>query len=250
MSKTLIAAALVGLAGAAQAQIVVPGGVTEVSTNSGLNTAIRSAARQHQSYYNPSTLPAGSNTISGLQLRLAIGENWRPAGYVGTSWPSQNLNIGTFTITLAKPSAAVVSAGEIPSSATTFAANMASPVTVFTGTVTIPAGAFTADGGATGIHSWGPVFNFGTNYNLNGADGLMVYIQHTGYTPSAELNAFFASDLYAPNSRDAVSNTSSATATTPTGFSNPYFYNLITVPAPSSLALLGVGGLVASRRRR
>lgn len=232
------------------ANIVAPTGV-ESSAVSGLNTGIRSAPRSYQEYMAASNFAAdvtAPTTITGMQLRLAIGENWRPAGYVGASWPSQPISLGTFTVTLAKPSAGLVTDGEYLSLTPTFASYQSSPVVVRTGTLTIPAGAFSADGGATGVHSWGPVITFSTPYTINPGEGLVMQINHGGYTPSAELNAFFASRDFANGVTDAISSTASGTAAAPSGFSSPYFVNFV-VPEPTSLGLIGGVSLLMSRRR-
>lgn len=241
-----------GTAAQEAASFVAPTGV-ESSTDSGLNTGIRSAPRTYQEYMAPSNFTSAvtaPTSITGMQLRLAIGENWRPAGFVGSSWPSQPLNLGTFTVTLAKPTAQLVTDGEYLSTTPTFASYLNSPVVVRTGTLTIPAGAFTADGGATGVHSWGPVITFSTPYTINPGEGLVMQINHGGYTPSAELNAFFASRSFANGVTDAISSTASGTAAAPSGFSSPYFVNFVTaVPEPMSMGLIGAALLVSRRRR-
>lgn len=231
------------------AGIVAPTGV-ESSLESGLNTAIRSAPRSYQEYIAASNFGTVTSptTITGMQLRLGIGENWRPVGYVGSSWPSQPISLGTFTVTLAKPSAQLVTDGEYLSTTPTFASYLSSPVTVRTGTLSIPAGAFTADGGATGIHSWGPVITFSTPYTINPGEGLVMQINHSGYTPSAELNAFFASRAFANGVTDAISSTAGGTAAAPNGFSSPYFVNFV-VPEPASLSIIGGATLFLGRRR-
>lgn len=253
MNRTAVisAFALAAFAGSAMAQFSVLT-VPENPLSSGLNTAIRTGPRQHQSYYHPSQLPSVTSpqTLVGLQLRLAIGENWRPATYVGSSWPDAPITFSNFEIILATGSAAVNAAGEFPSSTASFASNMSGATTVRSGSLTIPAGAFPADGGATGVHSWGFLFNFTTSYTINPGQSLVVYIRHSGYgAVGTPLNAFFASGQYAPNSRDAVANTASGTSPNAAGFSDPYFYNFV-VPTPGAAAVLGLGGLVAMRRRR
>jgi hypothetical protein len=246
------AAVYAGTSAQEAASIVAPTGV-ESSASSGLNTAIRSAPRSYQEYIAASNFAAdvtSPTSITGMQLRLAIGENWRPAGYAGSNWPSQPITLGTFTVTLAKPSAGLVTDGEYLSTTPTFASYLNSPVVVRTGTLTIPAGAFSADGGDTGVHSWGPVITFSTPYTINPGEGLVMQINHSGYTPSAELNAFFASRDYANGVTDAISSTASGTAAAPSGFSSPYFVNFVTVvPEPMSLGLIGATLLVSRRRR-
>lgn len=236
-----------------EATVVAPDGV-ESSLESGLNTAIRSAPRTYQEYIAASNFASVTQPmlITGMQLRLAIGENWRPAGYVGGSWPSQNISLGTYQVTVSQPSAQLVTDGEYLSTTPTFASYEVSPVTTFNGTVNIPAGAFTADGGATGVHSFGPAINFTTPYLYTPGTGLVVRLNHGGYTPSAELNAFFGSRSFATGVTDAISNTTGGTAAAPNGFSSPYFIQFTTtdVPEPASLGAVAAASLLALRRRR
>jgi hypothetical protein len=229
---------------------VIPIGAESAAT-SGLNTAIRSAPRVHQAYYSSVNFGSFTNptTITGMQLKLAIGENWRPAGYVGSSWPNADLNFGSFEVVFAKPSAGLVTDGEYLSTAPTFASYLDTAVTVRTGALTIPANSFQADGGAAGEHSYGFTFNFTTPYTLNPGDGLVIQIRHSGYgTVGTPLNAFFATRGFENGVTDAISSTAGQNAASPNGFSSPYYVNLI--PTPGSVALLGLAGLAGARRRR
>jgi hypothetical protein len=76
-------------------------------------------------------------------------------------------------------------------------------------------------------------------------------INHLGYTPNTELNAFFGSRGFANNVADAIASTASGTAANANGFSSPYFvlFTYTDVPEPTSLGLIGLVGLVAFRRR-
>jgi hypothetical protein len=245
--------ALLGLAGTAMADIAVPNaGPTAVETtaSSGINTILRSAPRSYQSYYSAANFTAitSPTTFTGVQFRLALQENWRPAGYVGSTWPAAPLNIGSYEITLAKPSAGLVTDGEYLSTTPTFASYLSSPVVVYSGALTIPAGAFTAN--ASGVAPWGFTIPFLTNYTQNPGDGLVMQIRLSGYTPNTAPQAFFASTGFSNGFTDAISSTASASAAAPNGFSSPVYANFVTIPTPGAMALLGLGGLMAGRRRR
>lgn len=237
-------AALLAIAGSASAQLV-PSGVTEAS---GLNTILRNAPRSYQAYYNQSNFSTVTSptTLTGLQFRLFALPTQNGVG-AAASWPPSNQTFANYTIVLGQPSAAINTDGEIVSTTTSFAANMQNAVTVFSGPLTITAGSFLNDGTATSPASWGMTINFSTPYTYNPGDGLMLYIAHSGYTGGA-IQPFFAVGNFANGVADAVSNTSSGTAANPNGFSNPLVVQFI--PTPGAMAMLGLGGLVAARRRR
>lgn len=231
--------AVAALAGSAMAQFS-----PTIAETTGLNTPFRSAARQHQSYYNQSVLPSTTATITGVQFRLFADPAQNGAGSA-ISWPAAPLSASNFTVTLGRPSAAITTDGEIVSTTTTFAANMLDAVVLYSGPLTIPAGAFPNDGTTTTPASWGLTVNFSSAYTYNPGDGLMLYISHTGFTGAS---VFFAAGSFANGVADAVSSTASATAPAPNGFSNPLIVNF--VPTPGAAALLGLGGLAMTRRRR
>ncbi len=244
--KTALAASTVmlALAGSSFGQLV-PSGVTEAS---GLNTVMRNAARTYQAYYHQSNFTSVTTptTLTGLQFRLFANPNQNGVG-AASSWPATNQSFANYTIMLAQPSAAINAAGEIPSASASFASNMVNAVTVYNAALTITAGSFLNDGTATTPASWGMTINFSTPYTYNPGDGLMLYISHTGYTGGAP-QPFFAVGNFAANVADAVSSTAGANATNPGGFASPMVVQFI--PTPGAMAMLGLGGLVAARRRR
>ena len=249
----ILVLALVATCTLAKADVSPSIGVEDV-VESGLNTPLRNAARTYQAYYGASTFAAVTEptTFTGIQFRLAIGENWRPAGYVGASWPDAGINFSSFTITLAKATPQLITDGEFLSLSPTFASYMSSPVVVRTGSLSFGANSFAADGGAAGIHSWGQTISFSTSYTLNPGETLVMLINHSGYgAAGTPLQAFFASGAYQPGVTDAISSTASGTATVPNGFSSPLIVNFVTVPEPALTSLVALGGLVliAARRR-
>jgi hypothetical protein len=228
---------------------------TESTTSSGLNTPLRNAARTYQAYYAaPAFSTVTSSTVlTGVQFRLALGENWRPAGYVGSTWPDAALNFSDLTITLAKASAGLVSDGEYLSLTPTFASYMVSPTVVRTGSLTINPNTFTATGSLTVPNAWGPTIDFSTNYTFNPGDTLIVMISHTGYgAAGTPLQAFFASRGFQNGLADAISSTTGANQIAPNGFSSPLYMNFTTqvVPEPATFAALGIGAVALLRRRR
>jgi hypothetical protein len=247
--------AIVALAASLSLAQISPNIGTESATSSGLNTVMRNAARTYQAYYSTTAMSGVTSPvmITGMQFRLAIGENWRPAGYVGSSWPDQQITFSDYTVQLSQASAQLRTDGEYLSGTSAFSFGQgAGLTTVRTGSLSINANSYNATGGTTGEHSWGPTINFSTPYLFNPGDDLVLTIGLNGYTQTAA-QAFFASGDFANGVTDAISSTSGNNVNgSASGFSSPMFVQFTTapVPEPASMAVLGLGALALIRRRR
>ncbi len=226
--------------------------VAESATVSGLNTTMRNLPRTQQQYINSAQLSSITSPvfITGIQFRLALGENWRPAGYVGASWPNVAINFPAYNITLGAATTSLDSDGEYLTSANSFAATQTGATAVRSGPLSITAGAFLADGGTSGVHSWGPVIDFDTDYVYTPGTSLVTTFSLQGYTGGAA-QAFFASTGYAADAQDAIF-ASTFGATNSTGWNDVVIVNYLTapIPEPATLGALAAVGLVALRRRK
>lgn len=227
--------------------IIVPG----LEEDGGLNTGLRNAPRTYMAYYsavNFDTL-SGPVMITGMQLRIsAFGNETLPA-----TWPSQDLTFTNFDVQLSQASAQLDSDGEFLSSAVTFASQQAAgtAVSVRSGSLTIQTGSFQNSGSE---NSFGAMISFSTPYLYTPGQSLLLYITHTGYNPSTEGQAFFASTTFQNGVSDAISSTVGYQAASASGFSSPYIVQFTTapVPEPSTMLMLagGIAGLLAMNRRR
>lgn len=239
------------------ATLTVPG--SAVSPNSGVNTVLRTLPRVYQSYIDESQLASITQPIqiTGMRFRLAAGENWRPAGYVGTSWPNADLTFADWTIQMGQASSTIIADEEIIATTTTFNQNMeAAPIITRTGGLTLSANSFQADGGSAvgAVHSFGPLITFTTPYVLNPGETLVYAVAHSGYgATGTPLNAFFETADFANGIADAVSSTVAGATfnSTPNGFSSPYIvqFEYVVIPEPGSASVLLLTGLAALRRR-
>lgn len=228
--------AVAGLAAAANADIVVPAANAAVPGTSGLNTLTREAtnARTYQFLIDAGNL-GGPGVITGLGFRL------QNSAANATSWPAAALTWPSYEVILStSPNAAAAMS-------TTFASNIGvDAVTVRSGALVLPPNSFSG-GAAAGVpNSFYTFLPFLTNFNYTGGT-LSVTVRHTGNDGAAGNVRFL--DAVASNGALGYAAQSGTTATATTGTAASFTVVNI-VPAPASLALLGLGGLVASRRRR
>jgi len=260
----VLSVAITGLfcAGSALAATVsVPnanGTGVESSGSSGLNTPIRNAARSYEVYYAANNFSSITQPvmITGMQMRMAIGENWRPAGYVGQTWPDASITFPRWDLQLSTPSAGLVSDGEYLSTTPTFASYQGADVTtVKSGPLTIAANSFAADGAnpATDVHSYGATITFSTPYAYTPGNGMVALLRLQGYTPTTVLQAFVGSTNFLNGTTDAISNTTGDTAAAPNGFSSPIYIQFTygtNAPEPASMSVIALAGLAMLKRRR
>lgn len=241
MRRSLSALAVLALAGMAQAQIVVP---SVPSNGGGLSTPVRAFPRAIAMFYAASNFNNQGGLFNSIAFRLADPIN-NPT--VGASWPATNINFTDYTIRIGRPSAGVLNAAggaQFPSTGGTYTQWIDNPVVVRSGPLTIPAGSFPNNGP---FGSFGLPINFQSNYNLQAGDGMVVWITHSGYTGNTD-NIFFDVTDFTPGVADAIYSTTNLQS--PELFGDVPIVQLGVVPAPGALAVLGLGGLVAARRRR
>lgn len=251
LSRSLAAlATLCALAVSSHADTIV---VPDLEETSGVNTGIRNAPRTYMALYTDVNFASlsGPVMITGMQLRMSEAGN----AALPANWPSQILNFVNFDVKLSQASATLLADGEFLSSSVTFASQQApgTVVSVRSGALSLPMASFQNTGGT---NPFGAMINFTTPYMYTPGQSLLLYLTHTGYTPSAEPQPFFAVADFQNGVADAISSTAGYQAATGSGFSSPYIvqftYSAVAVPEPSTVLMLAAGivGLLAVSRRR
>jgi hypothetical protein len=233
------ALAVATMAGAASAQtyVVAPNAFEFTAGGAGLNTLTRdlNAPRTYQMIID-------SGQLTGIPVGFQItGVTWRanitPSN--PATWPAANYEYANYNMWLG-PAATTVS-----TMSTTFAANVGpGEVQVRSGPLTIPAGTFQT-GTTGGISPWGYEIMFSTPYTYTG--GSLVF---TARHPGANVLGALFLDSVVGLANGVATMTGSTEAAVTGGASNSSIFRFTVIPAPSSLALLGLGSLLVTRRRR
>jgi hypothetical protein len=234
--NALAALAAAGACAAASADVVIPNANTTVGSTTGLNTFIRdiNAPRAGQLLIDPSQLNFGpGEVILGLAFRMYTGAT--------TAFPQPDATWADYTINVGEGVA-------MGTQTTTFASNfVGAPTNVRSGPLTMLAGTYGVGAVAPAANPFGPTIMFDTPYVYTGGP-LLIEIRHTGSNITNPANSFL--DAVASNPSlywSATATTYAATTGTAASFT---ITKLVTIPAPGSVALLGLGGLLAARRRR
>jgi len=224
-------------AGAAHADVIVPnyGAATEADGSFAL-TSTGAAGRTFQL-----TMAAGQ--LTGLVGQQIAGVQWRLNGPGTVAWPPVDANFASWDM--------YVGPGVAPSAmSNTFASNFTStPTQVRSGPLTIPAGSFTF--GST-PNAFGPTLAFTTPYLYTGGDLAFEirFTAQTGATSQSPLDAVLASGGPANGWGVDFAGRWTGNYTGTTGSNGNFLVTNFVVPAPASLALLGLSGCLAVRRRR
>lgn len=240
MTRTTLAALglVAALAGAAHADIVAPNANAGVEGPAVFSlTSTTAGGRTFQLNIDSGQLTgAVGQQITGLQWRLNGG---------AAAWPGVDTNYAFWDV--------FIGAGVDPSAmSNTFAANFTGvPTQVRSGPATILANSFS--GGAT-PNAFGATLGFTTPYLYTGGDLTieMRFATQSGATNQPALDAIAAAGGPANGfGVDFSARWTGNSAGVTGGNANFLVTNLVTIiPAPSSLALLGLSMGLISRRRR
>lgn len=238
------------------------GAFPQISPISGTASIVNPSPRSYMSYLDEQLYQSqldGPVLIVGMQLRLAMGSNWRlntPASYTANTWPNVDVEMPDFRVTLGRATPVIAAEGWFRTSNGVwlqgpFDAYYQNTVEVRSGPLTIPANSFAATGGATGVHAWGPTFTFDTPYAYHPGDTLVYRVSHQGVSNQEEVvPALFASRFGARNFTDAMLSFSD-TALVPDSLANVHYIRWITAPIPEPAAVgLLVPALALLARRR
>lgn len=225
------------LVGSAHADVVVPNSAAAVEGDG--TFALTSTAAAGRTYQ----MTIAASQLTGLVGQNIVGLQWRQNGPGAAAWPPVNASYAFWDI--------FIGPGVAPSAmSNTFASNFSgAPTQVRSGSLDIPAGSFSF---GSAPNAFGPVVGLTTPYNYTGGD-LTVEIRfsaQTGATTQSPLDALAAS--LGPGNGWGVDFSARWTgnAAGTTGTNGNFLVTNFVVPAPSSLALVGLAMGVAMRRRR
>ncbi len=238
----------------AQNNLIVPPDRVNLGGTGGLNTITRNAAnpRSYQLMFDSSLLggiPAGSQIV-GLSFRMHISSTtnfgpWMPAGGGPASWDDYEIRVGTAATTVAGMS-------------TTYASNFSGDeVLVRDGPFTMGEGFFPGNGTIAPVptafpNSMSAMIDFQSAFTYNGGN-LLIDIRHPGGL-HANASGFVDGITTAGTAfgYGTLFRAMSQSTFTPTigAFTTAYVTQIHWIPAPGVAALLGLGGLIAARRRR
>lgn len=240
----LLALGAMFVAPVASAQVIVPNVNAVNHGGGGLNSTTRQFERTYQA-----VIPASELLAISLPNNVIDGLAWR-SYYGGSQWPASGINWENFDIYLSYSPTGVG-----PLISTVFAENEASnPTLVRSGALTITAGSYAAGGGTAGspAGAWAPYIDFDTPFTYVGGN-LTLTVRHDGNDGGTAqfVDENIASPFGAGNWSHYASAAGAYTATNSNSNRNGMLVtNFRVVPGPATLALLGLGGLVAFRRRR
>lgn len=235
--QSVVGSAVLVLATASQADVIVPNYTAGVEADGTFSlTTTTTAGRTFQL-----TMAAGQ--LTGLVGQQIAGLQWRLNGAAATAWPPANVTYADWDI--------FVGPGVAPSAmSNTFASNFTSaPTQVRDGALAISAGAYSS---GSSPNAFGPTLAFDTPYLYTGGDLTieMRFSAQVGSTTQSPFDAVLASGGPANGWGVDFAARWTANAAGTTGSNGNFLVTNLVVPAPASLALLGLSMGVGLRRRR
>jgi MYXO-CTERM domain-containing protein len=233
----LSALAIVALSGFASADnVVVPNAYTNARGPTGASNLTRGDPRTYQLQMTAAEVQA-----TGLAVgNFITGVAWRMQSSTSNSNLTAAADWSDYEITLGGAANAIGSMGF------NYAANMTNPLLVRDGPLTLNPFPFNPALPAPAPQDFQEI-TFQNNYTYQGGD-LVILFTHTGH--NNVFDPFMDSEFFGQPSVRALQADGFQTATG-TNFTNCIIQRLtFEVPSPAGLALLGLGGLVAGRRRR
>lgn len=225
------------LAAAAQADVVVPNSAANVEGDG--TFALTSTATAGRTFQ----LTIAANQLTGLVGQPIVGLQWRLNGPGTAVWPPVNANFSAWDI--------YIGPGVAPSAmSNTFADNFTSaPTQVRSGPLEFAAGSFSF---GSAPNAFGPIVSV-TPYLYTGGDLTieMRFSQQTGATTQSPLDAVAAAGGPANGWGVDFAGRWTGNFAGTSGSNGNFLVTNLVVPAPGSIALLGLSmGIVARRRRR
>jgi hypothetical protein len=225
------------LASAVSADVVVPN--SAASTEADGTFALTTTTATGRTFQM--TVEAGQ--LTGLVGQQLFGLQWRLNGAAAAVWPPANTTYASWDV--------YIGPGVDPSAmSNTFASNFTSaPTQVRSGPYAVNAGSYTFGGTP---NSFGPTLSFTSPYLYTGGDLTieMRFAPQVGSTTQSPLDAVLASG--GPGNGWGVDYAARWTGNSAgtTGTNGNFVVTNFVVPAPSSLALMGLSMGLAFRRRR